>query len=168
MARDHTGTGEGAIGRFFCVREMEHWGGIVHMFCYDICSLIMAISQHYHVPSCIFHDISGYFMHHDCFSRWSCQIDRFSNNWGSWKLLVKLLLPSNQVGSDNIQLLWSVPANGGSPILGYHVDMEAAAWTLEMEMLWAFGWYSCDTKWSFENLEMVSRCFFKMVFLSSR
>eukprot|EP00434_Breviolum_minutum_P036254 symbB.v1.2.032118.t1/scaffold3812.1/size49844/3 len=30
-----------------------------------------------------------------------------------------------KVGSDNIQLLWSVPANGGSPILGYHVDMEA-------------------------------------------
>lgn len=30
-----------------------------------------------------------------------------------------------QVGADNIQLIWPVPANGGSPILGYHVDMEA-------------------------------------------
>ena len=30
-----------------------------------------------------------------------------------------------QVGKDNIQLIWPVPANGGSPILGYHVDMEA-------------------------------------------
>ena len=30
----------------------------------------------------------------------------------------------SQVGADNIQLLWPVPANGGSPILGYHVDME--------------------------------------------
>ncbi|CAK9080192.1 unnamed protein product, partial [Durusdinium trenchii] len=30
-----------------------------------------------------------------------------------------------KVGADNIQLIWPVPANGGSPILGYHVDMEA-------------------------------------------
>lgn len=36
-----------------------------------------------------------------------------------------LVPASEKVGADNIQLIWPVPANGGSPILGYHVDMEA-------------------------------------------
>jgi len=30
-----------------------------------------------------------------------------------------------QVGAENIRLGWPVPLSGGSPILGYHVDMEA-------------------------------------------
>ena len=32
-----------------------------------------------------------------------------------------------QVGAENIRLGWPVPLSGGSPILGYHVDMEAPA-----------------------------------------
>lgn len=134
------------------------------------------MSYHGHLAtlSCSILHISWYFwiFHASWF------IKMILSNWQAFN--VKLLLPSNQVGSDNIQLLWSVPANGGSPILGYHVDMEAAPgswrWKFyehlrdilviqsEASKIWRWHQY-VFSRWCFYHHDMTSNEFRNMFFV---
>eukprot|EP00439_Symbiodinium_sp_Y106_P043633 s4249_g5.t1 len=71
-----------------------------------------------------------------CFARWEkallaapkcllCSAARcaqISAGVPEWQGLTPTL---EKVGAENIRLGWPVPLSGGSPILGYHVDMEA-------------------------------------------